>query len=106
MAEKYKVSDSAGGSPAKASAKKQQKRAANAGYRACLSRCLLNNKAGGGFSNAFSGMPQCNNSCAPLKYGGAVVPPSWERGIKRMKTIDCTITQLSRNQATARCNEF
>ena len=84
----------------------QQKRAANAGYRACLSRCLLNNKAGKGFSNALSGMAECNTSCSPLKYGGAVVPPSWERGIQRMKTIDCTITQLSRNQATARCKEF
>ena len=65
----------------------QQKRAANANYKVCLSRCLLNNKAGKGFSNALSGMAQCNNSCAPLKYGSSQ-PPSWERGIKRMKTID------------------
>ena len=84
----------------------QQKRAANAQYRMCLSQCLLNNKAGRGFANGLNGMAQCNTSCAPLKYGGTVVPPSWERNQRRLKTIDCTITQMSRNQATARCNDF
>lgn len=81
----------------------QQKRAANAAYNNCFSQCALNNKAGRGISNLFRGISACGNSCAPLKYGGAVKPPYWERRIQRMKTIDCTITQLSRNQATARC---
>ena len=84
----------------------RQNRAANAPYKACLANCLLNNRAGSGFAAALSGIGQCNNSCAPLKYGGAVIPPSWERNQRRLKTIDCTITQMSRNQATARCNEF
>jgi hypothetical protein len=84
----------------------QQERAANSRYKMCLSNCMMNNKAGKGFAAALSGMGQCNSSCAPLKYGEAVVPPSWERNQRRLQTIDCTITQLSRNQATARCNEF
>jgi hypothetical protein len=84
----------------------RQKRAANAPYKSCLANCLLNNRAGSGFAAALSGMGQCNNSCAPLKYGGAVIPPSWERNQRRLKTIDCTITQMSKNQATARCNQF
>ncbi|MDA9291952.1 hypothetical protein N9P99_01750 [Planktomarina temperata] len=83
-----------------------QKRAANAPYKSCLANCKLNNRAGSGFAAALSGMGQCNNSCAPLKYGGAVIPPSWERNQRRLKTIDCTITQMSKNQATARCNQF
>ena len=58
---------------------KQQKRAAERPYKACLANCLLNNKAGKGFAAALSGMAQCNSSCAPLKWGGAVVPPSWEK---------------------------
>ena len=84
----------------------RQKRAANAPYKSCLANCMLNNRAGSGFAAALSGMGQCNNSCAPLKYGGAVIPPSWERNQRRLKTIDCTITQMSKNQATARCNQF
>ena len=84
----------------------RQKRAANAPYKACLSNCLLNNRAGSGFAGLLNGLAQCNNSCAPLKYGGAVIPPSWERNQRRLKTIDCTITQMSKNQATARCNQF
>ena len=51
-------------------------------------------------------MAECNASCAPLKYGGEAKPPSWERGFKRIETIDCQITQLNRNQATAICNKF
>ena len=81
----------------------QQKRLAQRPYKACLSNCLLNNKAGKGFSAALSGMAQCNNSCAPLKWGGAVVPPSWERDVKQLKRYDCMITRISKNQATASC---
>lgn len=84
----------------------RQKRAAQAPYKACLSNCLLNNKAGKGFSNAVSGLAECNSSCAPLKYGGVAVPPSWERYNRRLETIDCKVTQMSKNQATARCNQF
>jgi hypothetical protein len=84
----------------------REKRAANAPYKSCLANCMLNNRAGSGFAAALSGMGECNNSCAPLKYGGAVIPPSWERNQRRLKTIDCTITQMSKNQATARCNQF
>ena len=67
---------------------------------------MLNNKAGRGLLNALSGMAECNASCAPLKSGGEAKPPSWERGFKRIETIDCQITQLNRNQATAICNKF
>lgn len=84
----------------------QQARSRNAAYKSCLGQCMLNNKAGRGFANALNGMAQCNTSCAPLKYGGEVIPPSWERRAKRLETINCQITQLSKNQATARCNKF
>ncbi|MDB0073425.1 peptidoglycan-binding protein [Planktomarina temperata] len=84
----------------------RQKRAANAPFNSCLTNCQLNNRAGSGFAGLLNGLAQCNNSCAPLKYGGAVTPPSWERNQRRLKTIDCTITQMSKNQATARCNQF
>ena len=85
---------------------KQQKRAAERPYKACLANCLLNNKAGKGFSAALSGMAQCNSSCAPLKWGGAVVPPSWEKNQKRLKRVDCMITRMSKNQATASCTQY
>lgn len=85
---------------------KQQANLKNAAYKSCISRCLLSNKAGSGFSGVFNGLSQCGQSCAPLKYGGEAIPPSWERNVKRLETIDCQITQLSKNQATARCNKF
>ena len=84
----------------------QQQRIRQRSYQSCWSNCAMNNKAGKGVSNTISGMAECNSSCAPLKYGGAVVPPSWERNQRRLDNIDCTITQISKNQATARCNQF
>ena len=84
----------------------QQQRAANRPYKACLGNCLMNNKAGKGFAAAFSGMAQCNSSCAPLKWGGAVVPPTWERDVKQLKRYDCMITKLNKNQASLNCNQF
>ena len=85
---------------------KQQKRAAERPYKACLANCLLNNKAGKGFAAAFSGMAQCNSSCAPLRWGGAVVPPSWEKNQKRLKRVDCMITRMNKNLATASCTQY
>ena len=84
----------------------QQKRAAERPYKACRANCLLNNKAGKGFAAAMSGMAQCNSSCAPLKWGGAVVPPTWDRDVKQLKRYDCMITKLNRNQASVDCNQF
>ena len=84
----------------------QQRIAAARPYKACLANCLLNNKAGKGFSAALSGISQCNSSCAPLKWGGAVVPPSWERDRIKLKRYNCMITKLSNNQAAVDCNEF
>ena len=85
---------------------KQQANLKNAAYKSCISRCLLGNKAGSGFSGGFNGLSQCGQSCAPIKYGGEAIPPSWERNVKRLETIDCQITQLSKNQATAHCSKF
>tara|TARA_B110000008_G_scaffold228451_1_gene230541 strand:- start:3180 stop:3992 length:813 start_codon:yes stop_codon:yes gene_type:complete len=84
----------------------QQKRQAERPYKACLSNCLLNNKAGKGFAAALSGMAQCNSSCAPLKWGGAIIPPTWERDMKKLKRYDCMITKLNKNQASMDCNQF
>ena len=84
----------------------QQKRQAERPYKACLSNCLLNNKAGKGFAAALSGMAQCNSSCAPLKWGGAIIPPTWEQDMKKLKRYDCMITKLNKNQASMDCNQF
>ena len=80
-----------------------QCRAAEAPYRACLTNCAFNNRAGKGVIAALNGMAQCNSSCAPLKWGGEVIPPSWERDKLRLRTVECMITRISRNQATASC---
>ena len=84
----------------------QQERMANAAYNSCFSRCALNNRAGSDIMNALSGMAQCNMSCAPLKYGGAATPPSWERDKRRYQRVDCMITRMSKNQATASCKQY
>ena len=84
----------------------QQKRAAERPYKACRANCLLNNKAGKGFAALMSGLAQCNSSCAPLKWGGTVVPPTWDRDVKQLKRYDCMITKLNRNQASVDCNQF
>jgi hypothetical protein len=84
----------------------QQERMANAAYNSCFSRCALNNRAGSGIMGALSGMAQCNMSCAPLKYGGAEMPPSWERDKRRYQRVDCMITRMSKNQATASCKQY
>lgn len=84
----------------------QQKRAAERPYKACRANCLLNNKAGKGFAALMSGLAQCYSSCAPLKWGGTVVPPTWERDVKQLKSYDCMITKLNRNQASLDCNQF
>jgi hypothetical protein len=84
----------------------QQKRAAERPYKACVANCQLNNKAGKGFAALMSGMAQCYSSCAPLKWGGTVVPPTWDRDVKQLKRYDCMITKLNRNQASVDCNQF
>lgn len=84
----------------------QQNEIRNSAYKSCLGQCLVNNRAGRGFSNGLNGLAQCNTSCSPLKYGGEVVPPSWERNLRRLEVINCQITQMSRNQAIAHCSKF
>jgi len=79
----------------------QQRRDANRAYKLCFGNCAMNNRAGRG--NTLYGINECNKSCAPLRYGGAVVPPSWEQSRKKLETIDCDIMRLSNTQITANC---
>lgn len=79
----------------------QQRRDANRAYKLCFGNCAMNNRAGRG--NTLYAINECNKSCAPLRYGGAVVPPSWEQSKKKLETINCNIMRLSNTHITANC---
>jgi len=77
----------------------------NRQYNSCYSSCLMNNKAGRGFSAALQGLSQCQASCSPVLSGGVSVPPNWNSAKTKLNTIECEIRRISNRDFSASCSQ-